>query len=346
MGRRLNFAYNAAQLSGSDASRKRAAEDPSAKSSTMLRTLLIAILDVERFAPLVYVGGAAVFLALTGPAFAQDVDTRALQQRLERLESDMSILQRQVYLGAGGAGSSRPAAAPGAAGGGQVSPTVAASLELRVSQLEDQMQSLTGRIEEIGHNVDLIKTQLDKLSKDVDFRLTALEHGGAAGPGAAGAGTAGIAASGAGTAQPPSAKQAAVEPGQVLPVGSPQQQFDYARAFLVQQDYPAAEKALAAFVNTHPDDPLASAAQYWLGETYYVRGNYDQAAKIFAEGYQKYPKGAKAPDTLLKLGMTLVQLNRKKDACVLFNELNQRYPAAPANVKQLATRERQRAGCG
>lgn len=312
----------------------------------MLRTLLIAILDPERFAPHVCVGAVAAFLALTGPASAQDVDTRALQQRLERLESDMSILQRQVYLGAGGAGTARPAAATGGGAGDQVSPTIAASLELRVSQLEDQMQSLTGRIEEVGHNVDLIKNQLDKLSKDVDFRLTALEHGGTAGAPAAAATATGDTAAGTGATEPPAPKQAAVQPGQVLPVGTPQQQFEYARAFLVQQDYPAAEKALSAFVNTHPDDPLASAAQYWLGETYFVRGNYDQAAKVFAEGYQKYPKGSKAPDTLLKLGMTLVALNRKKDACVLLNELNQRYPAAPANVKQLATRERQRAGCG
>jgi len=310
---------------------------------------LISILDAERLGPIAGALGAIALFAWPMPAGAQDADTRALQQRIERLESDMSILQRQVYLGAGGTGASRPAAAPGGAAGGQVSPTVAASLELRVSQLEDQMQGLTGRMEEIGHNLDLLKGQLDKLSKDMDFRLGALEHGGGTpGPGTAAAGAAAGAtaagASAAGAAEP-SARQAAVEPGQVLPVGTPQQQYDYARAFLVQQDYPAAEKAFAAFVTTHPDDPLASAAQYWLGETYFVRANYDQAAKAFAEGYQKYPKGAKAPDTLLKLGMSLVELNRKKDACVLFNELNQRYPNAAANVKQLAARERQRAGC-
>jgi tol-pal system protein YbgF len=344
MGRRLIFAYNAAQFAGSDAPRERAAEETPAESSTMPRTL-ISILDAERLAPIAWALGAIALLASPGPARAQDVDTRALQQRIERLESDMSILQRQVYLGAGGTGSPRAAAAPGAAGGGQVSPTVAASLELRVSQLEDQMQGMTGRIEEIGHNVDLLKGQLDKLSKDLDFRLSALERGGGVpGPGVAAAAgaAAGSAAAGAVESSP---KQASVEPGQVLPVGTPQQQYDYARSFLVQQDYPAAEKAFSAFVNTHPDDPLASAGQYWLGETYFVRGNYDQAAKAFAEGYQKYPKGAKAPDTLLKLGMSLVELNRKKDACVLFNELNQRYPNAAANVKQLAARERQRAGC-
>ncbi|HLI13586.1 MAG TPA: tol-pal system protein YbgF [Alphaproteobacteria bacterium] len=284
-------------------------------------------------------------IAVAPPAAAQSADVQALQQRIDRLESDLAILQRQVYLNGGNA-----SAAP-SAGGGQVAPTEAASLETRVSQLESEMQSLTGRIEELGHNVDLLKSQLDKLSKDVDFRLTALEHGGTppgGGPAASaapeGAATAPSAPAGGGAPLP--SQKPVAGAGQVLPVGTPQQQYDYARALLVQQDYANAEKAFSAFVTSHPDDALAGPAQYWLGETYYVRGNYEQAAKTFAEGYQRYPKSSKAPDSLLKLAMSLVQLKRNKDACVLFNELNQRYPHAPANVKQLAGRERQRAGCG
>jgi len=310
-------------------------------------------------APLFAACLAAVAAALLAPpASAQEIDSRALLQRIERLESDVTILQRQLYLGSTGTTAARPAAA-----GGQVAPTVAAALEVRVSQLEDQLQSLTGRMEEVGHNVDQVRAQLDKLSKDVDFRLSALEHGGsvpapaaaeaeapqplgrpasiapapaAPAPAAAGPATAAVAA-------PP--QKAVIGGGQVLPLGTPQQQYDYARALLVQQDYASAERSFAAFVNTHPDDPLAGAAQYWLGETFYLRANYDAAARAFAEGYQKYPKGSKAPDSLLKLGMSLVQLNRKKDACTLFNELDQKYPNAATNVKQAVQRERQRAGC-
>jgi len=295
---------------------------------------------------------ALVAVFLCAPASAQEIDSRALLQRIERLESDLAILQRQVYL-------SGSTAAPARAGApsGPLAPTVAAGLEVRVSQLENEIQTMTGRLEEIGHNVDQVRAQFEKLAKDVDFRLSAVEHGGEAAPSptsqpesappsrpAAAAPSAGATQ---GAAEPPPPPQKAVlGSGQVLPVGAPQQQYDYARALLIQQDYAGAERAFAAFVNTHPDDALAGAAQYWLGETFYLRANYDQAARAFAEGYQKYPKGTKAPDTLLKLGMSLVQLNRKKDACVLFTELDQRYPAAPTNVKQAVQRERQRAGCG
>ena len=65
-------------------------------------------------------------------------------------------------------------------------------------------------------------------------------------------------------------------------------------------DYPGAETALKAFVERHPNDPMAGSAQYWLGETYYARGRYAEAASAFAEGYKRYPKGAKAPDDLLE----------------------------------------------
>lgn len=300
---------------------------------------------------LVAAAGLAVLCSAAlspSPAAAQQLDLQALQQRVQRLESDLSILQRQVYTGGGGGSPSSTPRPSASSGGGAVEPTVAASFEVRISQLEDEMQSLTGRIEEIGHNTDLLKSQLDRLQKDIDFRLTALEKGGAP-AGAAGGGSASAnpqtAPAGQEEAPPTAPGKMSLGPGQVLPVGNSQQQYDYARALLIQQDYAGAEKAFTAFVNTHPDDKLAGPAQYWLGETYYVRGNYDQSAKAFAEGYQRYPKSDKAPDTLLKLGMSLAQLKRTKDACVLYKELDVKYPSASASVKQAAQRERQRAGC-
>ena len=163
------------------------------------------------------------------PVSAQQLDLQMLQQRVQRLESDLSILQRQVYTGAGGATSSPPPRPVVGGGGGSIEPTVAASFEVRISQLEDQMQSLTGRIEEIGHNTDLLKTQLDRLQKDIEFRLSALEKGGAAPAGAGSAPGAGPEAAttptGAQEAPPPPAGKLSLGPGQVLPVGTAQQHY-------------------------------------------------------------------------------------------------------------------------
>jgi tol-pal system protein YbgF len=327
-----------------------------------------------------------LLLLMGGPARAQD--NGDLIQRVQRLEADIQILQRQVNLGAG---------APRGDQGGAVmatplAPGAAASLDTRVSQLEEQMQSLTGHVEEVGHNIAQLQDRLDRLSKDMDARLTRLEQGQGAAASVpaqqpaqpqAGATDTGAGESDAGEpasqpAQQPlllippqqaQPQQQAAAPvlvppaasgngapnkpvahvvgnGQVLPLGSPQQQYDYARALLVQQDYGTAETAFKAFVNTHPDDQLAGPAQYWLGETYYMRGNFQDAAQAFASGFEKFPRGGKAPDSLLKLGMSLAKLNRKKDACSVFASFSAKFPAAPVTLRQSAQRERHEAGCG
>ena len=124
-----------------------------------------------------------------------------------------------------------------------------------------------------------------------------------------------------------------------------QSQYNFATDLLHQGDYAGAEQALTEFVGQHPTDPLASAAQYWLGETFFVRQKYDRAAKAFLAGYQKYPKTQKAPDDLLKLGMSLSALKQKKEACAVFQQLSSEYPSAEPRIKQSATREKSKAGC-
>jgi tol-pal system protein YbgF len=134
--------------------------------------------------------------------------------------------------------------------------------------------------------------------------------------------------------------------GNALPEGDAKAQYDHAFGLLRQADYAKAERALRAFVDAHPAHELAGNAKYWLGETYYVRGNYSEAAVTFAEGFQNYPDSNKAPDNLLKLGMSLAQIDRTEDACGIFAELLSRYPDSARNILQRAQREQQRLGCG
>ena len=126
---------------------------------------------------------------------------------------------------------------------------------------------------------------------------------------------------------------------------TPEEQYQYAFGLLSQANYGEAELALRGFVDQNPNDPLAGNAKYWLGETYYVRQDYQQAAVTFAEAYQEYPDSGKAPDNLLKLGMSLSALGSQNDACGTFAELLKRYPQAAATVLQRAKQERQRLSC-
>jgi tol-pal system protein YbgF len=287
-------------------------------------------------------------------------DLRPLLDRLDRLERDMNMLQRQVYRGTGAGGAPVP-----------MSPAdtqAAVNSEVRFGQIDDQMRNVTGQIEELTNGVAQLKRRLDTLQSDIDQRLTALEHGQPADGAAAaapppGGGTAdprALAAAppkgaGANPAEPASrsgvlgqvgGEQVAARAPPPAPTNAtPQEQYNYAFGLLRQANYPAAEQSLRAFVQRYPNDPLAGNAQYWLGETYYVRQDYTNAAAVFAEGYQKYPKGGKAADNLLKLGMALGQLGQKSDACRAFARLDRDFPGAPGNVKERAADEKKRLAC-
>lgn len=123
------------------------------------------------------------------------------------------------------------------------------------------------------------------------------------------------------------------------------QLYETAYGYLLQQDYGAAEAAFRDFVQRYPNDALTGNAQYWLGESLYLRGQYKPAASAFLEGYEKHRSNGKAPESLLKLAMSLNKLGQHDAACSSFTEFSARFPDAPANVKQRAGLERRRAGC-
>ncbi len=309
------------------------------------------------------------------PVAAQDSNIQQLLLELERLRNDMSDLQRFVYKG----GEVPPpslqptTAAPTVGGGGART----AQLEVRFSQVEDEMRTLTGRVEEVAHGIDLLGQRIDKLVADVDFRLTAIERGQATGMAAPTASAATTA-----TTQPALVPQVSDAPGVLgtipasallavttdgavaaaqptemvalapaLPAGTPKQQYDYAYDVLkqaVQQggEYDEARRAFDAFIESNPDHELTDNAYYWLGETYYVVKDYASASHHFALGLQRFPDGNKAPDIMLKLGMSLYGSGRTEEACIAFEKFGELYAGASAQLKQKVAREAQRSGCG
>lgn len=121
--------------------------------------------------------------------------------------------------------------------------------------------------------------------------------------------------------------------------------YNFAIGLLARQDYPAAEGAFREFVGAHPGDRLAGNAQYWLGETYYVRNDMTKAAQTFLEGVKKYPDGPKAADTMLKLGMSLTAINQKTEACGVFGEMKNRFPNLSRDTATGLAAARERANC-
>ena len=145
--------------------------------------------------------------------------------------------------------------------------------------------------------------------------------------------------------QPAPTQTAGIPAGSSLPAGTVKERYTHALNLLRQTNYDQAEIALKEFIGAHADSSFAGNARYWLGETYYVRADYEQAAQAFFAGYQASPEGAKAPDMLLKLGMALSQLNKKTEACATFTKLIADFPNASPRISSAIDREKKRSKC-
>lgn len=113
---------------------------------------------------------------------------------------------------------------------------------------------------------------------------------------------------------------------------------------LLRSQFGVAQAGFKDFLTRYPQHELAGNANYWLGESLYSQSNYKDAAQVFLDGYKTYPAGTKAPDTLLKLGMSLKQLGQKPQACTVFQSVNVKFPKA-AETRKRAQAEAKRAGC-
>lgn len=270
-------------------------------------------------------------------AQAQDPN---LVRKVERLQKELNDLQRYVYRGGGA-----PSAGAGTAGGEVVGSDVAARMQLQINKMQDQLRSMNGRVEEIQHRITVLEQRLDRMAEDLEIRLQQIEDavsgGGTVAPSPGEQGTAAGAGDGSATSPVP---QEPAMPG--LPEGaSPREQYDFAFELLKKRDYSGASVALAEFLDKNPDDPLAANAIYWLGETHYVQKEYKAAAKVFLDGYQKYPTGSKAPDNLLKLGMSLAAYGDTDNACKTFKKLLETFPKAPVRITKAAKTEQKKLNC-
>ena len=121
----------------------------------------------------------------------------------------------------------------------------------------------------------------------------------------------------------------------------------YQRAYnmLSKGNYEAAEVAFIKFIKDYSDHSLTSNAYYWLGESFYVRKKYIQAAQNFAAGYKRFPKGSKASAQLLKLGISLYALNKNKEACSTFAKLNKEFTDLPLSISSRAKTYKEKLEC-
>ena len=246
---------------------------------------------------------------------------------------------------------------------------------LKLSEIENQFQQLTNKFEEINFKLDKLSNRLSKVQSDNQMRFQDLENGissdgsnkkitkktnentnevlpGSSQPQDLGSVSYKDTATNDTKQQTQSIDTTATivteafqAEEKILPKDSPDNQYKFATSFLKVGDYSTAERAFREFVQTNPEHNLAGNAQYWYAETFRIRQLYTDAASAYLEGYQKYPKGEKAPINLLKLGVSMVQIGEKDQGCKMINGVEKQYPEANQSVIQKAKYESQKFEC-
>ncbi len=226
----------------------------------------------------------------------------------------------------------------------------------KINTLENQLTEMTGALEQMAYKLSLLEEKIQKENADMTFRLNELEQ---KTPLTQGGLSSSISPDAAKNSLPVSTNtptesenlsktQEAAQPEQAdvaTSFSDPKEMYDDAYQFLVKTEYETAQEKLAAFLQKFPDHPLAGNAKYWLGETYYVRGLYEQAAVQFADGFQKYKTNVKGADNLLKLGMSMQKLDKKTEACTAFRNLKKEFPKASSSILQKAQDEAKKLKC-
>jgi tol-pal system protein YbgF len=316
---------------------------------------------------LIYLKFTFIFAFLSNVVFA---DNHNLNEILELIQKDLKTLEKAVYSGSintENSGSQKSF--------DENSEDVLTRHLLKLSEVESQFRELTNKFEEINFKIDKLSNRLSKVQADNQLRFQDIESSLTSGeaiknltskpkeqlekklPGSSLPQDLGSISYKDTETNDTTQKIQSVETTSsivtekfeaeqnILPNVTPKKQYEFATSFLKVGDYGMAERAFREFVITNSEHKLAGNAQYWYAETFRIRQLYTDAATAYLEGYQKYPKGEKAPINLLKLGVSMVQIGEKEQGCKMIEGVEKQYPKANQSVLQKAKYESKKFEC-
>ena len=318
-----------------------------------------------------------ILLILFNLSFIQNSfsDNHNIYETLEIIKNDLKTLERAVYSGSIEVNTSTIEKSNIELDSN--SEDVLTRHLLKLSEVEDQFRQLTNKFEEINFKLDKLSNRLSKIQADNQIRFQDIESAissseittqlsskpktdtkseilpGSSQPQDLGS----ISYKDTETSETSQQIQSVDTTAtvvtetfqaeeKILPQDlSPKKQYEFATSFLKVGDYSTAERAFREFVLSNSEHELAGSAQYWYAETFRIRQLYTDAASAYLEGYQKYPKGSKAPINLLKLGVSMVQIGEKDQGCKMINGVELQYPKANQSVIQKAKYESKKFEC-
>jgi len=291
----------------------------------------------------------------------EEIYLKSISDQIQVITKDLKTLEKAVYQKSD-AISLKPSSSINSEGFNE---DIMTKHLLKLNEIENQFRQLTNKFEEVNFKLDKLSTRVTKIQSDTQLRFSDLENESSitkpkkqtALPGSSKPQDFGAAPGYQTTNLPKEQSINSVESAQtviteepekrdsLLPDKPAEEQYEFAVSFMKIGDYETAEFALREFIDKNKDHDLAGSAQYWYGETFRIRQLYSDAATAYLDGYQNYPKSKKAPDNLLKLGITMVQLGEKDQGCKMISGLKKEYPKASKSVLQKAQYEQKKFKC-
>jgi len=303
---------------------------------------------------------ATLFNSIT-KAENEEIYLQAISDQIQVITKDLKTLEKAVYQKSDIASSSTLKSIKSDG----LNEDIMTKHLLKLNEIENQFRQLTNNFEEVNFKLDKLSTRVTKIQSDAQLRFSDLENNTdtkqkkktTSLPGSTKPQDFGAAPGYESTNLPKEQSINSVQSAQtviteepekketLLPNKPAEDQYEFAVSFMKIGDYETAEFALKEFIEKNKEHDLAGNAQYWYGETFRIRQLYSDAATAYLDGYQNYPKSKKAPENLLKLGITMVQLGEKDQGCKMIVGLKKEYPKASKSVLQKAQYEQKKFKC-
>ena len=282
--------------------------------------------------------GLVLLAGVAMPAQAQRA--QPLDRRVDRIEQELRAVQRRVFPN-GNAQFVEPeiGAQPGAAPGGSLSGDALSNLSARVDAIEAQLRTLTGQIEESNHRSTAVEEQITRLRAELSGRIERLEapvRQAVEPPPAAPS-----------RPRPTETPPAAATPARPASSAPDDAEGAYNAGFRLwdQHHYAEAQTALEAAATRFPNTRWTSWIRNLQGRAYLDDNKPATAARILLANYQDNPRGERAADSLYYLGQALTRLNRRPEACRVFDELVQVYSNMRDEIRRRLPQARNDAHC-
>lgn len=209
------------------------------------------------------------------------------------------------------------------------------TIERRNSELAARLAETNSRLEELSNKFSLLH---EKVEADREKEREAVKGNDAAMPVEPPSGlkviTLGEAPS---TARPAKAEGTAARTAPAAQ--APDELYNRGQDFFLAGSYAEARAVFLEFVRLYPAHDLADNSLYWAAETHYAEQDYQRALDSFKAAAYRYPDGNKAPDAMLKVGYSYMELGDEARARAALEALARTHPKSPAAHKAVKTLE-------